>query len=152
MERKKFCDGIYEDIIADDISERYDCMITFWITKILFRSIILSISQTNTLGCVAKRLLPKDCHALFPVSTKGDSNCLCNSISLLLTREQSQLSTELQIKVVGEMVKNRSLHDAGNFLKHGADNFDEDMLDSMRMKHIAAFVICMHWLMLSAVT
>ena len=32
------------------------------------------------------------------------------------------------------MVKNRSLYDAGDFLKYGADNFEEDMLDSMRKK------------------
>ena len=60
----------------------------------------------SALDRVAKRLLLKDCHSLFPVFTKGDGNCLFNSISLLLTREQSQLSTELRIKVVGEMVKN----------------------------------------------
>ena len=60
----------------------------------------------SALDRVANRLLPKDCHALFPVFTKGDSNCLFNSVSLLLTGEQSQLSTELRIKVIGEMVKN----------------------------------------------
>ena len=86
----------------------------------------------STLDCVSKRLLPKDCHTVFPVFTKGDGNCLYNSISLLLSREQSQLSTELRIKVVGEMVKNRSFYDAGDFLKYGVDNFEEDMLDSMR--------------------
>ena len=39
MERKKFDDEICEDIIwslqefeDDDISEQYDCLITFWIT------------------------------------------------------------------------------------------------------------------------
>ena len=80
---------------------------------------------------VAKRLRPKDCHALFLVFTKGDGNCLYNSISLLLTGEQSQLSTELRIKVVGDMVKNRYLYDAGDFLKYGADNFEEDILDSI---------------------
>ena len=81
---------------------------------------------------IAKRLLPKDCHALFPVFTKGDGNYLYKSISLLLTGEYPQLLTELQIKVVGEMVKNRCLYDACTFLKYGADNFEEDMLDSMR--------------------
>ena len=38
---------------------------------------------------------------------KGDEACFYNSISLLLTGEQSQLSTECGIKVVGEMVNNR---------------------------------------------
>ena len=80
----------------------------------------------SALDRVAKRHLPKDCHALFPVFTKGDDNCLYHSISLLLTGEQSQLSTKLRIKVVGEMVKNRSLYDAGDFLKNGADSFEED--------------------------
>ena len=73
----------------------------------------------RALDRIAKRLLPKDCHALFPVFMKGDGNCLYNSISLLLTGEQSQLSIKLRIKVVGEMVKNRSLYDAGDFLKYG---------------------------------
>ena len=93
----------------------------------------------SALDRVAKRLLPKDCHALFPVFTKGDGNCFYNSISLLLTGEQSQLSTELRIKVVGEMVKNRSLYDAGDFLKYGADNFVDDMLDSMRDETYSSF-------------
>ena len=93
----------------------------------------------SALDRVAKCLLPKDCHALFPVFMKGDGNCLFNSISLLLTGEQSQLSTELRIKVVGEMVKNRSLYDAGDFLKYGADNFEEDMLDSMRDETYSSF-------------
>ena len=30
------------------------------------------------------------------------------------------------------MVKNRYFYDAGDFLKYGADNFEEDILDSMR--------------------
>ena len=59
MERKVFYDEIYEDIIRsiqkfqdDDISERYACfcMITFWITKILFHIIVLSISRTNAVS------------------------------------------------------------------------------------------------------
>ena len=83
--------------------------------------------------------------------TKGNGNCLYNSISLLLRGEQSQLSTELRIKVIGEIVRNRSFYDAGDFLKYGADNFQEDMLESMG-DQIAAFAIFMHWLMLSAVT
>ena len=57
----------------------------------------------------------------------------------MLTGEQSQLSTELRIKVVGEMVKNRSLYDAGDFLKYGADNFEEDMLDSIRGETYSSF-------------
>ena len=35
-------------------------------------------------------------------------------------------------KVVGEIVKNRSLYDASDLLKFGADSFEEHMLDSMR--------------------
>ena len=93
----------------------------------------------SALDRAAKCLLSKDCHALFPVFMKGDGNCLFNSISLLLTGEQSQLSTELRIKVVGEMVKNRSFYDAGDFLKYWADNFEEDMLDSMRSETYSSF-------------
>ena len=115
-----FYDEIYEDIIRsiqkfedDDISERYACLYDYFLDH---EDIILQCStfdfsnercfDQSALNRVAKRLLPKDCHALFPVFTKGDGNCLFNSISLLLTGEQSQLSTELRIKVVGEMVKN----------------------------------------------
>ena len=55
MERKIFDDEINEGIIRTiqkfedgDISERYACLYdTFWITKILFRSIVISISRTN---------------------------------------------------------------------------------------------------------
>ena len=93
----------------------------------------------TALDPVVKRLLPKDCHALSPVFTNGDGNCLYNSISLLLTGEQSQLSTELRIKVVCEMVKNRYFYDAGDFLKYGADNFEEDILDSMRDETNSSF-------------
>ena len=77
----------------------------------------------SALDRVAKRLHPEDCHALFPVFTKGYRDCLYNSMSLLLTGQQSKLSTELRIKVVGEMVKNRSFYDVGDFLNYGADNF-----------------------------
>ena len=37
------------------------------------------------------------------------------------------------------MVKNKSLYDAGYFLKYGADNFGEDMLDSMRDETCSSF-------------
>ena len=37
------------------------------------------------------------------------------------------------------MVKNRSLYYAGDFLKYGVDNFEEDMLDSMRDKTYSSF-------------
>ena len=37
------------------------------------------------------------------------------------------------------MVKNKSLYDAGYFLKYGADNFGEDMLDSMRDETYSSF-------------
>ena len=117
IEKKKFCDEIYKDIILsiqkfedDDISERYACLYDYFLDH---EDIISQYSTFNfsnepyfdksALDRVAKRLLPKDCHALFPVFTKGDGNCLFNSISLLLTGE---LSTELRIKVVGEMVEN----------------------------------------------
>ena len=153
MERKIFYDEIYEDIIRsiqkfedDDISERYACLYDYFLDHEDIISQYSTFDFSNErcfdespLDCVSKRLLAKDCHAFFPVFTKGDGNCLYNSISLLLTREQSQLSTELRIKVVGEMVKNRSFYDAGGFLKYGADNFEEDMLDSMRGETYSSF-------------
>ena len=74
------------------------------------------------------------------------------TISLLLTGKQSQLSTELRMKLVGEMVKNRSFYDAGDFLKYGADYFDKDMLDSMRDETYSSFRHMYVWLMLSVVT
>ena len=137
MEIKIFYDEIYEDIIRsiqkfedDDISERYACLYDYFLDH---EDIILQYSTFNfsnercfnksALDRVAKRPHPKDCHALFPVFTKEYRNCLYNSISLLLTGEQSELSTELRIKVVGEMVKNRSFYDVCDFLNYGADNF-----------------------------
>ena len=155
MNSKKtfFYDEINKDIIRSvqkfengDISERYACLHDYFLDHEDIISQYSTFDFSNErcfdespLDCVSKRLLAKDCHAFFPVFTKGDGNCLYNSISLLLTREQSQLSTELRIKVVGEMVKNRSLYDAGDFLKYGADNFEEDMLDSMRDETYSSF-------------
>ena len=109
MKRKKNYGEIYEDIIwsiqefeNDNISERYGCLYDYFLDR---KYIILKYStfdflnehcfDKSALDRVAKCLLPKDSHALFPVFTKGDGNCLYNSISLLLTREQSQLSTQL---------------------------------------------------------
>ena len=109
MERKKFYDEICEDIIwsiqefeDDDISEQYDCLFDYFLDHLDIISQYGTFDFWNkrcfdksTLDRVAKRLLQKDCHALFPVFTKGgDGNCFI--ISLLFTREQSQLSTELQ--------------------------------------------------------
>ena len=137
MERKIFYDKIYKDILRsiqkfedDDISERYACLYDYFLDH---EDIILQYSTFNFSNerCFDKSAL--DC------VTKGDSNCLFNSISLLLTGEQSQLSTELRIELVGEMVKNRSFYDAGDFLKYGADNFEEDILDSMRDENYSSF-------------
>ena len=153
MERKIFDDEINEGIKRTiqkfedgDISERYACLYDYFLDHEDIISQYSTFDFSNercfdksALDRVTKCLLPKDCHALFPVFTKGDGNCLYNSISLLLTREQSQLSTELRIKVVGEMVKNRSFYDAGDFLKYGVDNFEEDMLDSMRDETYSSF-------------
>ena len=153
IERKIFYDEIYEDIIRsiqkfedNDISERYASLYDYFLDH---KDIILQYStfyfsnercfDKSALDRVAKCLHPKYCHALFPVFTKGERNCLYNSISLMLTGEQSQLSTELGIKVVGEMVKNRSFYDVGDFLNNAADNFEEDMLDSMRDKTYSSF-------------
>ena len=130
MERKIFCDEISKDIIRSiqkfedgDISERYACLYDYFLDHedIISKYSTFDLSNElcfdeSTLDCVSKRLLAKDCHAFFPVFTKGDGNCLYNSISLLLSGEQSQPSTELRIKVVGEMVKNRPFYDAGDFL------------------------------------
>ena len=129
-----------------DISERCACLYIYFLGH---EDIILEYStfdfstercfDKSALDHVAKRLLPKDCHALFPVFTKEDGNFLYNSILLLITGEQFQLPTKLRIKVVGEMVKNRSFYDAGGFLKYGANNFEEDMLDSMRGETYSSF-------------
>ena len=129
-----------------DISERCACLYIYFLGH---EDIILEYStfdfstercfDKSALDHVAKRLLPKDCHALFPVFTKEDGNFLYNSILLLITGEQFQLPTKLRIKVVGEMVKNRSFYDAGDFLKYWADNFEEDILDSMRSETYSSF-------------
>ena len=104
MERKKVYDEIYQDIIRsiqefenDDISERYyfldhEDIISHYSTYDFSNE---RCFDKSALDRVAKCLLAKDCHALFPVFTKGDGNCFYISISWLLTGEQSQLSTEL---------------------------------------------------------
>ena len=56
-----------------------------------------------------------------------------------LRENNLKISTKLRIKIVGEMVKNGSSYDASDFLKYGADNFEEDMLDSMRDKIYSSF-------------
>ena len=73
----------------DDISERYDCLYDYFLDH---KDIISQYStfdfsnkrcfDKSSLDRVARRLLPKDCHALFPVFAKGDGNCLYDSISL----------------------------------------------------------------------
>ena len=109
MERKKFYDQIYEDIIwsiqefeDDDISGRHDCLYDYFLDHEDIISQYSTFDFSNercfdksALDRIAKPLLPKDCHALFPLFTKGDGNCLYNSISLLLTTEQPKVSTEL---------------------------------------------------------
>ena len=106
---KKIYDEIYEDITRsikefedDDISEWYDCLYDYFLDheNIISQYSTFDFSnercfEKSALDRVAKRLFPKDCHALFPVFTKGERNCFYNSISLLLTGEQYQLSTEL---------------------------------------------------------
>ena len=99
MERKKFYDEIYVDIIRslqefedDDISERYGCLSDYFLNHEDIRTLDFTNKRCfdkSALDRVTKRLLPRYCHALFPVFTKGDGNCLYNSISLLLTGEQS---------------------------------------------------------------
>ena len=75
----------------------------------------------------------------FLFSRKGAAIAFIVLFHCCFTGEQSQLSTELSIKAVGEMVKNRSLYDADDFLKYGADNFEEDMLDSIRDETHSSF-------------
>ena len=54
MERKKIYNEIYSQYknlkMTISVSGMTVCMITFWIMKILFRSIVLSISRTNAVS------------------------------------------------------------------------------------------------------
>ena len=54
MERTTFYDEIYEDIIQSiqgfEVTISVSGMTVFMITKILFRSIVLSISRTNAVS------------------------------------------------------------------------------------------------------
>ena len=153
MESKKVYDEVYKDIIRsvqefedDNISERYDSLYDNFLDyeDIILQYIAFDFSNErcfdkSALDRVAKHLLPKHCHELFPVFTKEDGGYLKNYISLLLTGEQFQLLTELQIKVIGEMVKNRSLYDDGDILKYEPENFEKDMLDSMTVETCSSF-------------
>ena len=80
----------------DNISEWYDCLHNY------FRNHEDIISQYSNFDISNERCF-------------DESACFYNSISLLLTVEQSQLQAELRIKVVGEIVKNRSLYVSGDF-------------------------------------
>ena len=98
MERKKFYDEIYANIIRSirefedgDISERYGCLFDYFLghEDIISQYSTFDFSNErcfdkSALDHVAKRLLPKDCHALFPVFTKGDGNCLYGSIYIII--------------------------------------------------------------------
>ena len=85
MERKIFYDEIYEDIIRsiqkfedNDISERYASLYDYFLDH---KDIILQYStfsfsnercfDKSALDRVVKLLHLEDCHALFPVFTKG---------------------------------------------------------------------------------
>ena len=95
MERKKIYGEIYEDIIQsiqefedDNISKWYGCLYDYFLDCKYIMSKYSTFDFLNehcfdksALDRVAKRLLPKDSHALFPIFTKGDGNCLYNSIS-----------------------------------------------------------------------
>ena len=161
MKRKKFYNEIYKGIIRsiqeledDNLSEWCDCLYDYFLDHgdIISQYSTFNFSKEHSfnksvLDCVAKGLLRNDCHAILPIFAKVNGNCLYNSISLeQISGEKSQFSTELQIKVVGEIVKNRSLYDAGDLLKFGADSFEEHMLDSMRnetyssLRHMYALV------------
>ena len=55
----------------------------------------------------SKMLLPEECNCLFPILTKADGNCLYNAISLYYTGTYD-LALKLRIKVVNEIIRNRS--------------------------------------------
>ena len=90
MERKRFYNEIYEHIIWSvqefedgGISEQYDGFYDYFLDHedIISQYSTLDFSNEHCFGksaldLVAKRLLPKDCHALFSVFTKGDGNYL----------------------------------------------------------------------------
>ena len=121
MKRKKFYSEIYKDIIRslqeledENLSEWCDCLYDYFLDHgdIISQYSTFNFSKEHSfnksaLDCVAKGLLPKDCHALLPIFAKVDGNCLYNSISLFLTGEKSQFSTELKIKVPYRGKKNR---------------------------------------------
>ena len=133
MEKKKFYDEIYEDIIRSiqefedhDISERYDCLHDYFLDheNIISQYSTFDFSNEHdesALDRVAKRLLPKDYQALFPVFTKGDGNCPYNSISLLLRGKQSQLLSRIKKPLCQSKWLKRNNFSPGKNWKHGVD-------------------------------
>ena len=103
MERKKFYDEIYKDVIWSvqefedgNISERYNCCYDYFLDHedIISQHSTFNFSNERCFGKsaldrVAKRLLPEDCHALFPVFTIRKGNYLILLHCLLLENNLS---------------------------------------------------------------
>ena len=94
----------------------------------------------------AQMLLPEKCNGLFPILTKADGNCLYNAISLYYTGTYD-LALELRIKVVNEIIRNRSEYDItlhSNYADVTSGTFEEDVVNSMKsgtyssLRHVAA--------------
>ena len=60
---------------------------------------------------------------IVPVLCLGDGNCLYNSISLILTGDY-QLSRELRLKVVNELILNREYYDTKNLNIYSSAQYD----------------------------
>ena len=83
---------------------------------------------------MAQMLLPEECNGLFPILTKADGNCLYNAISLYYTGIY-EFARELRIKVVNEIIKNRSEYDIplhSNYADVTSGTFKEDVVNSIK--------------------
>ena len=96
----------------------------------------------------AQMLLPEKCNGLFPILTKADGNCLYNAISLYYTGTYD-LTLELRIKVVNEIIRNRSEYDItlhSNYADVTSGTFEEDVVNSIKsgtyssLRHVAALL------------
>ena len=95
---------------------------------------------------MAQMLLPEMCNGLFPILTKADGNCLYNAISLYYTGTYD-LALEVRIKVVNEIIRNRSEYDIplhSNYADVTSGTFEEDVVNCIKsgtyssLRHVAA--------------
>ena len=111
MKRKIFYDQIYKDIRSiqefedDNVSERSDCLCDYFLDHeyIISQYSTFDFSKErcfdkSALDRIAKRLLPKDCYALFPVFTKGKAIAFMIKVNCCLLENYLNFRQNCELK------------------------------------------------------